>query len=67
MPDSACPLPPRDVAALILKKSRSLLRQPPNFDPSLSARHRLWNAKAESRSLLNPKTDFEEDRLVREG
>ena len=44
--------PPRDVAALILKKSRSLLRQPPKFDPSLSARHRLWNAKAESRSLL---------------
>lgn len=44
--------PPRDVAALILKKSRSLLRQPPKFDPSLSARHRLWTAKAESQSLL---------------
>ena len=44
--------PPRDVTALILKKSRSLLRQPPKFDPSLSARHRLWTAKAESQSLL---------------
>ena len=44
--------PPRDVSALILKKSRSLLRQPPKFDPSLSARHRLWTAKAESQSLL---------------
>ena len=40
--------PPRDVAALILKKSRSLLRQPPKFDPSLSARHLLWTARAET-------------------
>lgn len=40
--------PPRDVAALILKKSRSLLRQPQKFDPRLAARHRLWTAKAET-------------------
>lgn len=44
--------PPRDVAALILKKSRSLLRRPPNFDPTLSAKHRLWTGRAESRSPL---------------
>ena len=40
--------PPRDVSALILKKSRSLLRQLPNFDPALSAHHRLWTAQAET-------------------
>jgi hypothetical protein len=44
--------PLRNVAALILKKSRSLLRQPPNFDSALSARHRLWTGRAETRSPL---------------
>jgi len=40
--------PPRDVSALILKKSRSLLRQPARPDPSLTPRHRIWTGRAES-------------------
>jgi hypothetical protein len=44
--------PPRDVPALILKKSRSLLRHPARPDPRLSAHHRLWTGRAESESPL---------------
>jgi hypothetical protein len=42
--------PPRDVPALILKKSRSLLRHPSRPLPSTA--HRLWTARAESPSPL---------------
>ncbi len=45
--------PPRDVPALILRKSRSLLRHPARPDPSLSARHRLWTGRAEAPSPLD--------------
>jgi hypothetical protein len=45
--------PPRDVAALILRKSRSLLRHPARPDRSLSARHRLWTGRAEAPSPLD--------------
>ena len=44
--------PPRDVPALILKKSRSLLRHPARPDPALASRHRVWTALAQSRSPL---------------
>ena len=42
--------PPRDVSALILKKSRSLLRHPTR--PAPSPHHRLWTGHAESPSPL---------------
>jgi hypothetical protein len=44
--------PPRDVPALILKKSRSLLRHPARPAPELLPRHRLWTGRAESHSPL---------------
>jgi hypothetical protein len=44
--------PPRDVPALILKKSRSLLRHSARPAPELLARHRLWTGRAESPSPL---------------
>ena len=40
--------PPRDVSALIVKKSRSLLRHHARPDPSLTPRHRIWTGRAES-------------------
>jgi hypothetical protein len=47
-----CP-PQRDVAALILKKSRSLLRPPARPLPPDAAGHRLWTALAEAPSPLH--------------
>ncbi len=44
--------PPRDVAAIILKKSRSLLRHAARPDRSLLQCHRLWSGRAESRGPL---------------
>ena len=40
--------PPRDVPAIILKKSHSLLRHTVRPDPCLTARHRIWTGRAES-------------------
>lgn len=44
--------PSRDVAAIILKKSRSLLRHAARADSNLLGCHRLWTGRAESRSPL---------------
>lgn len=44
--------PPRDVAAIILKKSRSLLRHPARPDPNRLHCHQLWTGRAESQSHL---------------
>ncbi|MFM8831553.1 MAG: DNA methyltransferase [Spartobacteria bacterium] len=43
--------PPRDVAAIILKKSRSLLRHASR--PNLSGNHRLWTGCANCRGALD--------------
>jgi hypothetical protein len=44
--------PFRDVSALILKKSRSLLRHSPRPVPPLTGHHQLWTAMAQSPSPL---------------
>lgn len=44
--------PPRNVAAIILKKSHSLLRQGARPDPNFSGSHQFWTGRAESRSPL---------------
>ena len=45
--------PLRDVPALILKKSRSLLRHPTRPDPNLAPHHRIWTGRAECTAPLH--------------